>query len=815
MNYRVHDIAKFFFSNVDKKLQNQLIQNVEIDSRHVLNPETTMFVCLKGSHVDGHDFIEELIQKGVKLFLISEQKYLKTGDACFILVDDVLLALQSFANFHRSHFSIPIIGVTGSNGKTIVKEWLAIILSKKYRVCKNPKSFNSQIGVALSLLELAIQDEIGIFEAGISNAGEMNVLQKMMLPSHGIFTSLGDAHQSGFTSLEEKFYEKLNLFSEAEMVILKEAEYTKNLQGKKYGFISNTNTLFEIIEKKIYHDKTIITLNYLESVHQFNLPFVDEASVDNAVLAIAAGLYFSVENSLIQEALDGFHNLPMRLELKEGLRQCNLINDSYSLDIKSLELALRFMDNQNQTQSRSIILTDFPSIQHDEHLFKHLSHLFIKYGIAKIVIIGNLLKGIQPFFDSNIQVYTFSKTEQFIDNLTTLNFHNELILVKGARTFGLEKFIYEYSASQHEAFLEIDIKALENNINKLKSKLDPNTKVMAIVKAAAYGSGHYEIAQFLERKKIDYFGVAYADEGILLRQKGIQTPILVMNTGKSDFALMSEYRLEPEVYSLLQCNQIDKEILENEVIHIHIKLDTGMHRLGFLESEIDQLLKWLVRRKNSVTVKSIFSHLAGSDDPKLDSVSIQQNELFKRMAASIMHVLDYKPWLHLLNSNGIIRFQSNVNFQYDMVRFGIGMYGVGVEDEHLGLEKVHTLKAKVLQIKSIKAGEYISYNQSGKMNHDGKIAILSIGYSDGIPRSLYKGDFHFFINGKLVPIIGLICMDFCMVDISEAGVVIEGMDIEIFGKNVDIHGLARSCDTIPYEILTGISTRVKRVFIQD
>lgn len=811
MQYRIQDIATFFSIELDSH-RDQIIDRIEIDSRHILIPERTFFVCLKGSHSDGHQYIPELIQKGVKLFLVSDPSFQSTKECCFILVSDVLQALQKFAAFHRSRFHIPIIGITGSNGKTIVKEWLATILSNKFQVCKNPKSYNSQIGVSLAILELNEQHEIGIFEAGISTINEMSTLEKMIQPTIGVFTSLGDAHQSGFVSQEQKLEEKLRLFQNAKSIIIHDTLELKNsIRGKIYSIGEVQESSFHIVSKVYHKSNTKIQFVFAHKLYEFNFPFIDQISIENALIAVCTALLLEVEPNFIQTSLDGFHNLPMRLEVKEGLRQCTLINDSYSLDVKSLELAFRFLDQQNIKQSRCLVISDFPAIEHDENLFTLLKNLITKYNIKKLVSIGSQIQKIQAYLSQEITHFHFFTTEEFLSHLHLVKFQNELILIKGARKFGLEKFVNEYSASQHDAFLEIDTKALENNFVKLKSLLHSETKIMAIVKAAAYGSGHYEIAQFLEKKQVDYFGVAYADEGILLRNKGIQTPIMVMNTGSCDFGLMSDHKLEPELYSLHQCQRIDKELTIGETLYIHLKIDTGMHRLGFMPEDIDALIAWLSKKKN-IVVKSIFSHLAGSDNAKFDTFSEEQNEKFKAISRQIIDEIGYSPMLHLLNSNGILRFQKRKEFQYDMVRFGIGMYGIGMENNILGLERVHSLKAKVLQIKSLRSTDTISYNQSGKLEQGGTIAILSIGYSDGIPRNLHLSKYKFFINGKFVPLIGVVCMDFCMVDISEAGQIEEGMEIEIFGKNADLQELSECCHTIPYEILTGISSRVKRVF---
>lgn len=816
MKYRIVEIADFFNANCTSELSNILIDHVEIDSRHLLVPEHTLFIAIKGTHRDGHEYIPELIDRGVRVFIVSDPKYIDHQRACFILVNDTVTALQEFAKHHRKSFQIPIIAVTGSNGKTIIKEWLSIILSKQYKVCKNPKSYNSQIGVALSLLELDETHQVGIFEAGISQQGEMQTLEKMIQPQYGILSNIGDAHQSGFETIESKLYEKLKLFESSSQLILHQdiidTFHIKPFNGLVIG--EKKDAQFLILDKKKLNNHTAIKLQYQAKQYQFDLHFIDEASIENALSAIAMSILMNMDELNIQKSLDEFQNLAMRLEVKEGLRQCTLINDSYSLDLKSLELALRLLDQQDTNKNRVLIISDFASLSHEETLFNKLIHFIQVYRITKVVTVGSIIGIIKNYLPVGISHFHYFSTEELIARYHEANFQNEVILLKGARKFQFEKFFNEIAASKHDAILEIDLKALDNNIKKIKDILPYQTKIMLIVKAAAYGSGNYEIAQFLEKKKVDYFAVAYADEGLLLREKGITTPILVMNTGSSDFKLMADHHLEPEIYSLYQCKKIESELPKNYTIAVHVKLDTGMHRLGFIEQDIEALIHWFKSNPN-VHVKSIFSHLAASDLSEHDEFTQFQNQKFKSLSSQIIKSLGYTPMLHLLNSNGIMRFSHLDDYRYDLVRIGIGMYGVGLTSDTHGMEKVHCLKAKVIQVKSISKGESISYNRSGLMQRTGRIAIISIGYSDGIPRSLSGEKYKFFINGHYVPLIGVVCMDFCMIDISDYSDIHEEMEVEIFGKNASLSDLSRACATIDYEILTGISSRVKRIFILD
>ncbi len=817
MKYSVRQLAEILgVSDYNHKLADQILQFPEIDSRYIMHPESSVFFALQGIQKDGHSFIPECIEKGVRVFVIQDPTVAYQDAVCFLMVPNVLRALQKLACFHRSRFLVPVIGITGSNGKTIVKEWLSSILQHKFLVCKNPKSYNSQLGVALSVLELNEEHEIGIFEAGISRAGEMDYLKEMIQPSIGILTNIGDAHQAGFSGTDEKTREKLKLFEGVQKLI-----YCKDYQSIDYHRKNHLNNLCwsQKLEADLQIQRIVktetglqLTIQVRERSFSFQLAFRDEASLENVLHVITTCIELQLSQEEIQNGLNQLHNLSMRLEQKEGINGCILINDSYSLDLKSLQLALQFVDQQNQQLSRTLVLSDFAEQKNPIELWQSVSYLIEKYKIQKFIGIGTTIRSLQKFLPRELSRFFVDSTQALMDQANTFNFQNELILIKGARVFKLEEFFLHLSLSKHDTILEIDLKALSHNLQVYKSNLKAETKIMAVVKAAAYGTGHYEIARFLEHKKIDYLAVAYPDEGILLRKKGIQLPILVMNTGTSDFNSLFDARLEPEIFSLKQLHRLLQEMGKNHPVKIHLKLDTGMHRLGFLTQDIQSLCDLLEQNKQ-LEIVSIFSHLAASEQASFDSFTQQQARLFQSMADRIIQTLGYKPLLHLLNSGGIAR---HPDLQFDMIRLGIGLYGID-SDPVLSkqLEKVHTLKTRVAQIKSYESGETISYNRSGLITKPSKIGVLSIGYADGLPRIAGSKNYIVHCDRVGVPLIGVVCMDMCMADLSMVQQAYEGMDIEIFGKNSPIEDLAKAADTIPYEILCGISARVKRVFLQD
>jgi alanine racemase len=816
MQYTIREIAEILnVTEYNRNYDELQLTHPEIDSRHIIKSESSLFFALKGNQVDGHSYIPELILKGVKAFVVNESFEIPDESVCYFKVQNVLRSIQKLASHHRSRFFIPVVGITGSNGKTIVKEWLSSILHNKFNICKNPKSYNSQLGVALSVLELNDTHQLGIFEAGISQQGEMAYLQEMIQPTIGLMTNIGDAHQSGFSGTDEKTREKLILFRGVSKFI-----FCKDYQSIDYHRKNDLNNVtwsfkedadYKVLDVTKKDAGWFVKISHSDQILKFKLSFEDEASLENLIHCIVLSLELGLKSPSIQKGLDELHNLAMRLEQKEGINGCILINDSYSLDFKSLQLALQFVDQQNHQLPRTLVLTDFAE-QRSPTDWSSVEYLLNKYKIEKLIAIGKNIKSIQSFLSTEINYIQFDSTELLLDNINSLFLKDELILIKGARKFQLERVFQYLSLSKHDTILEIDLKSITHNLGIYKSLCNPNTKVMAVVKAAAYGSGHYEIARLLEHKKVDYFAVAYPDEGIVLRQKGIQTPIMVMNTGSADFSSLLDYQLEPEIFSLYQCHRLLKEIGRHTIVNIHLKLDTGMHRLGFLEEDLVELISFL-KANPQLKIKSIFSHLAGSDSPIWDEFTREQARVFERMSNRIIDIMEEKPILHLLNSGGIAR---HIGFQYDMIRLGIGLYGLDSDPViSKQLEKVHTLKTRVSQVKSYNSGETVSYNRSGKLESNQRIAVLSIGYADGLPRNAGLKGYSVWANKKRHPLKGLVCMDMCMADVTRLEHVKEGTEIEIFGKNAPIEDLAERVNTIPYEILCRISARVKRVFLED
>ena len=791
------------------------ISRIETDSRHILFPEKTIFFALDGQYTQGHHFIPALSKKGVRVF-VTHAEAIPEVSGYVLKVNNTLHALQTLAMHYRKKFAIPVIGITGSNGKTIVKEWLAQLLQGDFQVCKSPKSYNSQLGVALSVLELNDTDEIGIFEAGISTYDEIEVLEQMICPTFGIITNIGDAHHSGFNSIEDKVAEKIKLFKHVDKILYcsdyPEIHDALKVNSKAIGWGFNKDAEIRVVKTIDQLNHTKVDFVFNQKPFHFQIPFVDAASIENCLHCILASICFEIEPIAIQKRIMLLHGLSMRLEQKEGLHGCILINDSYSLDLKSLELACRFVEQQNVELNRTLIISDFGDHRPFSEWSQELIALIQKYRFNKLIAIGYQIAEIQHILPKSILFYSFINTEDFIAEHESLNLRNELILIKGARKFKLEQFFNEYSLSKHDTILEINLKSIAHNISIYKKHLNTNTKIMAVVKAAAYGSGHYEVARYLDHKGIDYLAVAYADEGIILRQKGIQCPILVMNTGTTDFKNLFENQLEPEIFSIIQLHRLIYEMGTSMSLEIHIKLDTGMHRLGFLEHEIPELIQVLQHHKQ-IKVVSIFSHLAASDQADFDEFTLIQKSRFDAMTHLLIQALGYKPMLHLINSSGISR---HPHLQYDMVRLGIGLYGID-SDPHMFnlLEKVHTLKTRISQINEIKEGETVSYNRSGKVNKNSKIAVLSLGYADGLPRNISKHNYCVAIQKHQAPIIGVVCMDMTMVDVSHIEGVKVGDEVEIFGITSTIEQLAKAAETIPYEILCRISPRVKRLFLQD
>ncbi|HET6225676.1 MAG TPA: bifunctional UDP-N-acetylmuramoyl-tripeptide:D-alanyl-D-alanine ligase/alanine racemase [Bacteroidia bacterium] len=826
MNYSIATIASIIDGKFKGAFANALIKNLLIDSRKLSDIETSLFFAIKGERHDGHSYIKELYERGVRNFVVShlpEQSELLTA-ANFVLVQNTLAALQKLCAYHRAQFKIPVIGITGSNGKTIVKEWLYQLMREDKNIVRSPKSFNSQVGVPLSIWQLNKEHDLGIFEAGISLPQEMRALEKIIQPTIGLITNIGSAHDENFKNKKEKVEEKVQLFFNAEVIIYNR-DYTlihdAITSDKRFQ-----NTAVFTWSKKLRADLLIgrITKSnsdseiqgvYKNSFIRITIPFTDEASIENAIHCWAMLLYLGYENALIAERMRMLSPVAMRLELKEGINNCSIINDSYNSDLGSLNIALDFLNQQKQHPKKTLILSDIlQSGYSNENLYQEVAELVERKGISRLIGIGEGISRQAALF--NLEKSFFPSTADFLSKFNNNLFHDETILLKGARAFGFEAISKVIQQKAHETVLEINLNSIVHNLNYFRSKIKADTKIMAMVKAFSYGSGSFEIANILQFHRVDYLAVAYADEGVELRKAGITMPIMVMNPEEQSYDAMILYNLEPEIYSFRVLSLFEETIKRSDrtnqqPILIHIKLDTGMHRLGFEEADVNELI---VRIKNNkhLQIKSIFSHLAASDEPEHDDFTWQQIKNFNAMSEKIKTHFTYPIYKHILNSAGITRFP---DAQFEMVRLGIGLYGIGADSiEQAQLQNVSTLKTSISQIKNIPAKETIGYSRKGVAAFDMQIATVPIGYADGLSRRLSNGKGKMIVKGKAAPIVGNVCMDMCMIDITDIAAN-ENDEVIVFGSEHPITEIAKDVGTIPYEVLTNVSRRVKRVYFQE
>ena len=814
-SYTIEQLANFCNAQFIGISSDEVIHQILIESRKAKYFSHHLFIAIKGIRNDGHQFIDELYKKGFRNFLISDAEF-ETSNyplANFLLVNDSLMAFQKIAQGHRLQFEIPIIGITGSNGKTIVKEWLSICLQNQYKVCKSPKSYNSQVGVPLSVLGLNSGAEMAIFEAGISQKGEMDKLQNIIQPSIGVFTNIGQAHSENFNSLEEKIKEKIKLFSSVEKLIYCKDQIEIHMlvsQEIKAELVAwskqDSSAVIYVKSIKPAAEKTILTLIHKEVEKQFSIPFADEASIENCLQVICTLASLNIGDSEIQKGLNQLQSLAMRLELKEAKGNSLLINDAYSSDIDSLKIALDFLHQQSGNAKKVAILSDLDETGIPKaELFPKLMSLLDSYEVEQIIGIGKNFTDFQVLFSN---CTCFKSTDEFIEHSQDFDFSNSAILLKGARRFQFEKIDKILEQKVHETVLEVNLNAISDNFHYYKSLLNKETKVMVMVKAFSYGNGSYEIAHHLEYHNADYLAVAYVDEGIALRKKGIRTSIMVLNPDGAQFKQLIDHCLEPEIYSLRQLKALQHELSRSNLSNypIHLKVDTGMRRLGFESDEIYEVISWIAKHQE-IRLASVFSHLASSESMEdKDFTQIQIDEftsICKEIASTIK-----TPFLkHILNSSGIINFPEA---QFDMVRLGIGLYGIGDEN----LQNCSSLKSVISQIKEVPAGESVGYNRAYVSDEKIRIAIIPIGYADGLNRALSNGKAQVIINGKTASIIGNICMDMCMVDISIIDAQ-EGDEVIIWDTQKHILDIADSLNTIAYEVLTNVSQRVKRVFVQE
>ena len=799
LNYSISHISRII--NAQASIINDTsIEHLLSDSRKIYSSASSLFFCIKGPRRDGHQFIPELYKKGVRNFVISAP--INSSDypgANFMLVKDALEGLQQLAAHHRRQFRIPVIGITGSNGKTIVKEWLYQLLHEDYNIVRSPKSYNSQIGVPLSVWQMNEQHTLAIFEAGISQPGEMEKLERIIRPTIGILTNIGEAHSEGFSSVVQKEEQKRILFKNAVLP-----------------------PLLEIIEIKKQTLCTVITARSDKSSSKLisiEIPFTDDASIQNAISCWQLMLMLGYDNAIVNNGMKLLMPVNMRLELKKGINHCTIINDSYSADLSSLEIALNFLDQQSGGINKTVILSDFlQSALPDEILYSQILANLKKHKINRLIGIGEKIsENLQHLLlkpDENISAELYPSTENFIQHFRSFLFKEETILVKGARPFAFEQIVQLLEQKVHQTVLEINLNAVVHNLKEYQNFLYPSTKIMAMVKAFAYGSGGAEIAGILQYHKVDYLGVAYADEGVELRKAGISLPIMVMNPEERAFESIVENNLEPELYSFELLHLFDKFLQQEGLPQypVHIEIETGMNRLGFAAADIEKLSSAL-QSSGSFKVQTIFSHLAASEEPAQDRFTLQQFKVFETAAKELQEKLGYPFICHIANSAAAIR---HPQLQMDMVRLGIGLYGVDSSGSgKLNLQTVATLKSTIAQIKKLKKGESVSYNRKGVVNADSIIATVRIGYADGFPRRLGNGIGKIWVKGLLAPVMGTVCMDMFMIDVTNIPGVQEGDDVIIFGNQLPVQQVAQWADTIPYEIMTGISQRVKRVYFEE
>ena len=792
------------------------------DSRSLCFAEETLFFALKTKRNDGHKYIPELYERGVRNFVVSDlpQNMEAYADANFLQTDSPLKALQKLAEKHRMQFDVPVVGITGSNGKTVVKEWLYQLLNGERIVTRSPRSYNSQIGVPLSVWLMNEKTEVAIFEAGISEMGEMEALHSIIRPTIGVLTNIGGAHQENFYSLTDKCMEKLTLFKNCDVVVydgdneLISNCVSKSLFGAReiaWSKHDNERPLFvERVRKE--EASTTIRYRYLGMPNEYTIPFIDDASIENSLHCLAVALYMMVPAEEITRRMALLEPVAMRLEVKEGKNNCTLINDSYNSDFASLDIALNFMlrRSEDEGRKRTLILSDLLETgQSDKLLYRQVADLVQTRGVDKIIGVGEGISSAASRFD--MEKYFFHTTEELLASDMLPQLRDEVILIKGSRQFHFDDITERLELKVHETILEINLNALVNNLNHYRSKLKPDTKVVCMVKASAYGAGSYEIAKTLQDHRVDYLAVAVADEGSELRKAGITCSIIIMNPELTSFKTLFDYKLEPEVYNFHLLNELIKAAEKEGVTNfpIHIKLDTGMHRLGFAPSEVPELIHRL-KRQSAVIPRSVFSHLVGSDSTQFDAFTRRQIETFEKATEELQSAFPHKILRHICNTAGIARYPGA---QFDMVRLGVGLYGVDPFVNRM-LHNVSTLKTTILQIRDVPQEETVGYSRKGRLDRDSRIAAIPIGYADGLNRHLGNGRAWCLVNGRRAPYVGNICMDVCMIDVTDIDCK-EGDKVIIFGEGLPVTELAEILDTIPYEILTSVSTRVKRVYYQD
>lgn len=822
--YAIQEVADILKGKERFANSNATISYLCTDSRRIFFPLQSLFIALQTSRRDGHAFIQEVYDRGVRNFIVHPQfDFTAFPEGNFIKVSDTLEALQTLAAYRRTSFEYPVIGITGSNGKTIVKEWLYNLLSSDFNIVRSPRSYNSQVGVPLSVWQMDEESDLAIIEAGISRNGEMEKLEKIIHPTIGILTNIGEAHSEGFASREEKTLEKIQLFQHAQAIIygaddilvqqvIETQQQASSDPTQLFSWGKSASATLQVLSVEKGTASTHIKALYQSTAISINIGFTDDASIQNAITCWCTMLYLQIAQQTIAERMLLLQPVDMRLQMMQAMNNCAIINDSYSFDITSFSVAIDFLLQQHQFANKTVIVSDLPE-NTPETEYTQVAQILNAGGINKVITIGNAWQQHKALL-ANATVEQFPNIETFLQKITANHFRNEAILLKGARVYMFERIVALLEKKVHQTVMQINLTALTNNLKLYQQQLRPGVKLMAMVKAFGYGSGSAEVANVLQFHKVDYLAVAYADEGIELRKAGISLPILILNVDEAAFETIVAYNLEPELFSFPVLQAFDKFLLQQglQQYPVHIKLDTGMHRLGFEEKDMDALLP-LLKGNQRMIVTSVFSHLAASDDPLENEFTLLQAKRFENCCAQIREAIGYDFIKHLSNSAAIATLHG---LQYDMVRLGIGLYGVDSSNEHqLPLQTVATLQTTIAQLRRVKAGETIGYNRRGKVTKESLIATIRIGYADGFSRRLGNGAGKVWINGTLAPVIGSVCMDMTMIDVTDVPGITEKDEVEIFGPNLSVEEVAKMEGTIAYEVLTSVGQRVKRVYIEE
>jgi alanine racemase len=808
-----------------------VIEHLLIDSRKIVFPQTSLFFAIVGPRRDGHQFVKEVYDRGVRNFVVKKgfDNHL-FSEANFLAVDDTLAALQNLAAHHRKQFPIPVIGITGSNGKTIVKEWLYQLLQQDHTIVRSPRSYNSQLGVPLSVWQINAQHTLGIFEAGISTVGEMQQLAKIIQPTTGVFTNIADAHSEGFINERQKAVEKALLFSDTNALIfakdalqtsLSPDEKDKSLFPATKEFFSwsrESEATLQIVSEEKKGKQTVITAKYKGDTISIIIPFTDRISIDNAITCWCVVLQMNYAPIVIAQRMLLLEPVEMRMQLKKAINNSYLLNDSYSNDLASLDLAIDYLQQQAGKHHTTLVLSDIlQSGQYEEALYRDIAAQLSVRGIHRLIGIGPAISKYKQLFidiDAGMSLAFYTSTEEFLQQLSTQQFKDEYILLKGARVFEFERISAWLEQKVHQTVMEINLTAMVHNLKEYQKQLKPSTKLMAMVKAFSYGSGSAEVARVLQFHRVEYLAVAYADEGVELRKAGISLPIMVMNADEATFDALVTYHLEPEIYSFPIYHAFHHYLGQQGIqqFPVHIKFNTGMNRLGFEIADSADLGSMIVKNQ-TMAVKTVFSHLVASESAEHDGFTQQQVNLFEEACNVMQQQLGYRFIKHIANSAAIFR---RPEYQFDMVRLGIGLYGVdSANGNGLSLQTVTTLKSTIAQIRKVKAGDTVGYGRKGQVHRDSLIATVRIGYADGFGRALGNGKGSMWLHGKLAPVIGNVCMDMTMIDVTDIEGVKEGDEVEVFGKNLSVQQVAQRAGTIAYEIMTGISQRVKRVYLEE